>query len=165
MPALEAGKKAPSFTLPLMGGGEFSLDAARAKGAVLLIFFKVSCPTCQYAMPFYDRLFRHYKSEKITVVGVSQDSAQHSAVFAKECHVTMPIVLDDQKTWTASNAFGITNVPTAFLIKQDGTIQISSVSWAREDFDQMSAELAKIAGVADQELFKPSEQVVAFKPG
>ena len=34
------GGQAPSFTLPMARGGEFSLDAALARGPVVLIFYR-----------------------------------------------------------------------------------------------------------------------------
>ena len=35
-----AGQRAPSFTLPMARGGEFSLDAAVARGPVVLVFYR-----------------------------------------------------------------------------------------------------------------------------
>ena len=55
MPALSAGKTAPDFRLKSRDNKEFSLADALTRGPVLLVFFKVSCPTCQYAFPFYER--------------------------------------------------------------------------------------------------------------
>ena len=52
MAALNAGVLAPDFTLPTVQGGQVSLRQALAKGPVVLVFFKVSCPVCQYALPF-----------------------------------------------------------------------------------------------------------------
>ena len=34
------GQQAPSFTLPKARGGEFSLDAACARGPVVLVFYR-----------------------------------------------------------------------------------------------------------------------------
>lgn len=38
--ALEVGAKAPPFTLPDSEGGELSLDALRARGPALLVFYR-----------------------------------------------------------------------------------------------------------------------------
>ena len=68
MAALSAGTRAPQFELPLIeGGAEFSLESARARGPVLLVFFKISCPVCQYALPFFERLYRAHGGGKVTI--------------------------------------------------------------------------------------------------
>lgn len=60
MAALAVGAKAPDFELKTLDGKRVSLNEELARGAVVLAFFKVSCPTCQYAFPFLERLHRAY---------------------------------------------------------------------------------------------------------
>src|ERR1700740_1818492 len=84
MPAIGKGRPAPDFTLNLLNGKPFSLRDALVGGPVVLVFFKVSCPTCQYALPFYERLFQAYKIKGISLVGVSQNDAKDTTAFMKE---------------------------------------------------------------------------------
>ena len=58
MPALAVGKKAPDFTLPVMDGKSFSLQGALTRGPVVAAFFKISCPVCQFAFPFLERIYK-----------------------------------------------------------------------------------------------------------
>ena len=58
MPALEAGIVAPDFILPTVDGKQVSLAQALKKGPVVLAFFKISCPVCQYAFPYFERLYQ-----------------------------------------------------------------------------------------------------------
>ena len=51
MAALPPGSKAPDFELPDRDGASHSLSDALRKGPVLLTFFKISCPTCQFQSP------------------------------------------------------------------------------------------------------------------
>jgi peroxiredoxin len=88
MPALGKGSTAPDFSLTSLDGKPFSLRDALARGPVVLIFFKISCPTCQYALPFYERLFQAYKNQHVMLVGVSQNNAEDTAAFAKEFGIT-----------------------------------------------------------------------------
>src|SRR3954447_16167189 len=124
MSALDTGKTAPEIKLPTLGGGNFLLSDARKRGPVALAFFKVSCPVCQMALPFYERLHQAYRGKNVQVIGVSQDSAADTAAFARQYGITFPIALDDTKRYPASNAYGLTNVPTLFLISPDGEIEI-----------------------------------------
>ena len=66
MAALERGTTAPDFTLPAMDGKQFSLREALARRPVLAAFFKISCPTCQYALPFLQRIYKAHGSKAVT---------------------------------------------------------------------------------------------------
>src|SRR6476661_2923546 len=135
MPALAVGRNAPDFTLSTMDGKSFSLRDALVRGPVVAAFFKISCPVCQYAFPFLERIYKAYGSKNVTIVGVSQNSQKDTALFNKEYGVTFPVLLDDIDSYPVSNAYGLTNVPTVFWIDSDGTIEISSVAWVQQDID------------------------------
>src|SRR3954465_3797031 len=133
MPALNAGIKAPEISLPTLQGGSFSLASALESGLVVLAFFKVSCPVCQMAFPFFERLHQAYRGKNVSVIGISQDSAKDTAAFARQFGITFPLALDNAKTYPASNAYGLTNVPTLFLVNRHEEIEVSSVGWSRDE--------------------------------
>lgn len=165
MVTLTAGKTAPDFSLKTLTGEQFSLQTALAQGPVVLAFFKVSCPTCQYAFPFFERLFQNYKNKGVAIMGVSQNDAKDTAAFAREFGVCFPILLDDTAKYPVSNAYGLTNVPTLFWIAQDGEIEVSSIGWVKSDYETVSRKLAETGKVAPAALFKPGEQVRDYKAG
>src|SRR3954471_1743975 len=165
MPALTAGSKAPDISLPPMQGGKFSLASALDAGPVALVFFKVSCPVCQMAFPYFERLHQAYRGKNVRVVGISQDSAADTAAFAKRFGITFPLALDDTKKYPASNAYGLTNVPTLLLVTADGKIEVSSVAWSRDDLHKVSDYFAAATGAEKKELVHASDNVPAFKPG
>jgi len=165
MAALEAGVSAPDFSLNGMNGEKISLAEARKKGPVIAAFFKISCPVCQYAFPFLERIFRAYAKGPVTLVGVSQNDKQQTAGFAREYGITFPMLLDDPRTYPASNAYGLTNVPTIFLISPGGQVELSSVGWSRRDLEELNTRIAKASGVAPAQIFQPGEHVDEFKPG
>jgi len=165
MSALTAGTAAPVFDLPAMDGSKFSLQDALSRGPVLAIFFKISCPVCQYAFPYFERIYKTYGGKQVTIVGISQNDKPDTAAFLKKYAVTFPILLDDTKTYPASNAYGLTNVPTAFWISGDGVIEISSVGWSRQDFEAMAAKAAAATASAPIPFFQPKETVADFRAG
>ena len=165
MVTLAAGKAAPDFSLTTLDGKPFTLKTALARGPVVLAFFKVSCPTCQYAFPFYERLFQSYKNKGVTFMGVSQNGGKDTAAFAKEFGVTFPLLLDDTSSYPVSNAYGLTNVPTLFWIAPDGEIEVASIGWVKSDFETVNRKLAETGKVAPATLFKPNEEVRDFKAG
>lgn len=165
MAVLTAGSKAPDLELKTMDGKRFSLRDELASGPLVLAFFKVSCPTCQYAFPFLERLWRAYGDKGVRIVGVSQNDASQTAAFTKEFGVTFPVLLDEADRYPVSNAYGLTNVPSIFWIAQDGEIELSSVGWVKADFEAISRKMAESANTAPAAVFKPGEDVRDFRAG
>jgi peroxiredoxin len=166
MSALEAGVTAPEVRLPLIDGREFSLNQARKRGPVVVAFFKVNCPVCQFAFPYLERIYKAYgSSQKFTFVGVSQNDARDTESFNRQFGVTFPTLLDETHKYPASNAYGLTNVPSVFMISTDGEIEFSIVAWSRQDMEELNRTLAEISGSKTAPLFHPGEQVPDYKPG
>lgn len=165
MAALAPGTQAPDFTLPSMDDKPFSLRAALARGPVLAAFFKISCPTCQYAFPFLQRLYEAHGNKAVTIVGISQNTKKDTAVFLKEYEITFPILLDDTHSYPASNAYGLTNVPTIFWIAPDGDIETSSVGWVRNEMEEFNQHAALASSEAAKPLFFRDEHIADFRAG
>ena len=165
MATLTAGTKAPDFELKAMDGTPFVLREELARGPLVLAFFKVSCPVCQYAFPFLERLERAYGRKGVRLIGVSQNDPKQTAAFTKEFGVTFPVLLDETDSYPVSNAYGLTNVPTVFWIAQDGDIEISSVGWVKADFEEVSRKMAESANTAPAIVFKPGDDVRDFRAG
>jgi len=165
MTALNAGVKAPQFELATMQGSKFSLQESLARGPVLAVFFKISCPVCQYALPFFDRLYKAYGNSKLSIIGVSQNSREETASFIQKFAITFPVLLDDTKHYPASNAYGLTTVPSSFWIAEDGEIEVSSVGWVRRDFEEIARKAASETGQSPRPIFQPAEQIADFRAG
>ena len=165
MPALNPGTTAPDFLMPTLDGKQFSLHEALTRGPVMLAFFKVSCPICQFTFPFLERIYKAHGSGRITIVGVSQNDRKDTAAFLKEYGVTFPVLLDDTKAYPVSNAYGLTNVPTIFWIGMDGLIEVSSVGWVRKEIDEINDKAAITAGDTMTSIFRPNENIPEFRAG
>jgi len=165
MAALGLGVKAPDFSLKSLDGKRFTMADELAQGPVVLAFFKVSCPTCQYAFPFYERLHRAYGNQGVRLVGISQNDAKETAAFIKDFKLTFPVLLDDTRSYPVSNAYGLTNVPTIFWVAQDGEIEVSSVGWLKADFEEINRRMAESGKSAPAAMFRPGEDVRDFRAG
>ena len=166
MTHIVAGNAAPGFSLKAVDGKEYSLDKLTQQGPVVATFFKVSCPVCQFTFPYLERLYKRYGGDGVTFLGISQDDANDTKEFAKEFGTTFPMVLDEkQKGYLASNAYGLTSVPTIFLIETDGTVKISCMGFDKKDLESIAEELAGRKKIAPAALFRPDEAVPAHKPG
>src|SRR5271167_3335942 len=165
MAALTAGTSAPDFKLQSMDGKQFSLRDSLTRGPVVAAFFKISCPVCQYAFPFLERIYKAHGGKSVTIVGVSQNDKKDTAAFMKEYGVTFPVLLDDTNTYPTSNAYGLTNVPTIFWIAQDGEIEVSSVGWVKADFAEINGKMSEAGKISPAVMFKPGEDVRDFRAG
>jgi peroxiredoxin len=164
MGALEAGQSAPAISLKNTNGQDMSLAEALKKGPVLAAFFKVNCPVCQFTFPFLERMYETYGDSKFTFLGISQNDAAETREFNKELGVKFPVLIDEGG-YPASNEYGLTNVPSIFLISPDGKIQESSVGFAKADLERIASEAARASGKPTTPLFKPGEVIPDYKPG
>jgi peroxiredoxin len=145
---LPPGTKAPSFALK---------DWLSDKPLVL-VFFKVGCPTCQFTMPFVQRI-ADGAAGKATFLAVSQDDESATREFYETYGLTLPVLLDTKKEhYAGANAYRIEFVPTFFMISPEGMITQSFTGFVKSDLD----ELGKQFGV---ETFRKGEKVPALKPG
>jgi peroxiredoxin len=165
MAALTAGTSAPEFELQAMDGKQFSLREALTRGPVVAAFFKVSCPVCQYAFPFLERIYKAHGGKNVTIVGVSQNEKKDTAAFIKEYGLTFPVLLDDTNSYPVSNAYGLTNVPTVFWIGQDGEIEISCLGWERKVIEEVNRMAAELNGDGPKPVFRSGEQIPEFRAG
>jgi len=121
----------------------------------LLAFFKVTCPVCQLTFPFLERL--HQGTLKI--YGISQNDVKDTREFNREFGVTFPTLLDpEDDDFEASNAFGISSVPTMFLVESDGAISRVMEGWSKREIEWLGGK----AGVRP---FRQGDNVPEWKPG
>lgn len=164
MTNIVAGNIAPAFSLKSLDNQKYSLQAALERGPVVAAFFKISCPVCQFTFPFLERLYKRYGSSDVTFLGISQDDTRATRNFASEYAVTFSLLLDEND-YPVSNAYGLTNVPTIFLIDPDGKVKVSSMGFDKSDLETIARELAERRKIALTPLFRPDEVIPSNKPG
>jgi len=153
---LAIGTHAPGFRLARLEGGEVTLAGLTAEARVLLVFFKISCPVCQLTVPFLERL---NASGGLAVYGISQNDVEDTREYTSYFKVSFPILLDSEdEGFPASNAYGISSVPTMFLVEPDGSISRVLEGWNRIDMEALGVE----AGIG---LFREGDNVPAWKAG
>jgi peroxiredoxin len=154
---LEVGEKAAPFQVPGIDGELRSLEQLRAESPVLLVFFKVDCPVCQLTWPFLERIHQSAAPGKLRVVGISQNGPRDTASFAAEFGSTFLMLVDPAKSgYQASNAFGVSVVPSLFLVERDGAI-----SWTNSGFCKQ--ELEDLGNRFGVQVFRQEENVPAWR--
>jgi peroxiredoxin len=163
MPKIQAGMPAPTFTLGAVNGQSYSLADALKKGPVVAAFFKVSCPVCQFTFPFLQRMYENFGA-KVTFWGISQDNDADTRDFLSEFGVKFPALLDADH-YNVSNQYGLTMVPSIFLIQPDGKVHTASMGFAKRELENLAAEMAGSFGKPAPPLFLQGEKVPEYRPG
>ena len=157
MTHVNSGSAAPDFSVKGLDGKAYWLADLLQKGPVVAAFFKISCPICQFTFPFLERLHQRY-GKTATFLGISQDDAKSTTSFAREYGVTFPMAIDEkEKGYIASNAYGLSMVPTIFLIEPDKSVRVSSMGFVKADLEQIAHQLAERGRQQQVPLFNASE--------
>ncbi|MGC1105151.1 MAG: TlpA disulfide reductase family protein [Candidatus Acidiferrales bacterium] len=155
---------APAFTLSALNGQSYTLAHALKKGPVLTAFFKISCPVCQFTFPFLERLYETYAESPVTFWGISQDNAADTQGFLNEFGVKFPTLIDADG-YKVSKQYGLTNVPSIFLIQPDGRVHTACIGFAKRDLETIAAEIASASRKPVRPIFLPGEKVPDYRPG
>jgi peroxiredoxin len=156
---LTAGDRAPEFELEDMSGVRRTRSGIASGKPALLAFFKVSCPTCQFTFPFLERLSRDRSNREIAIYAISQDDAESTRGFHSEYGISLPTLLDrEEEGYPASNAYGVSYVPSIFVVEPDGRISQALAGFDKKGMEKLGQKL----GAAP---FRPGEYVPEFKSG
>lgn len=162
MVALSPGITAPDVSLRALQGGALSLSSELSKSPlVVLAFFKSGCPVCQFTFPYLERL--HKKFPSLPIWGISQDNQSETDQFIETYGLTFPILLDEKLSYTVE--YGLTNVPTIFVVEKGGNLKLTSVGFVKDDLEQINEMAAGLSGRPTTALFAQSDEVPAVRPG
>jgi thiol-disulfide isomerase/thioredoxin len=137
------------------------VPGASRDGPHALLFYKVTCPTCQMAAPVLNRFEDAYAGR---MHGVGQDPTAKLTAFSAGFGVTFPSV-SDAEPYQASSAYGIENVPTMVVVDDSGRVADVVESWDREGYNRASTTLAGLLGLDPVVISDARDGLPAFRPG
>ncbi|MCK4353136.1 TlpA family protein disulfide reductase [candidate division WOR-3 bacterium] len=118
---LEKWGNAPDFTLPELGGEQFTFSSLKGK-VIILDFWATWCGPCRVEIPDFISLYKKYKDKGLEIIGISLDRDKESAVapFARQMGINYIIVFGGKEV--TEKYGGIRGIPTTFIIDQKGNI-------------------------------------------
>ena len=118
---LEVGMQAPDFTLRNLNGNLERLSEFKDK-VIILNFWATWCAPCLEEMPAFEKLYRRYRSQGLTVIAVSLDKGDTSKVakFVDEHSLTFPVLLD--LDGIAERIYPSFTIPFTYVIDKKGRI-------------------------------------------
>ena len=84
MTTIVAGNVAQGFSLKSLDNQTFSLQTLLKRGPVVVAFFKISCPVCQFTFPFLERLHQRYSSNAVSSTGFDKKDLETIAAALAE---------------------------------------------------------------------------------
>ena len=133
MPQLEAGTKAPEFTLPNQDDKPVSLEDFKGQRVILYFYPADDTPGCtREACQFNDNL-AHFQAAGVPVIGISRDDAQSHQRFRNKYGLQFPLltdadhpVMDAYGAWGEKTSYGQTSIGvlrSTFLVDGQGRIE------------------------------------------
>ena len=119
----ELGDEIADFTLATIDGEEVSLSGLLAeKRMVLLNFWFIDCPWCDYEFPFLQEAWEERGNDVAVLALTPYDSAEAAREYRDANGFTFPMAVD---TLGLSAAFGVTGFPTSVVIDRNGVCVFS----------------------------------------
>lgn len=163
----EQGQQAPLPDYPFTDaeGNEHDVRGALSGGPLLIGIYKSSCASSKQMFPFLERIYQRYGKSGLTVLGVSQDSANITRSFARRYGITFPILVEGPE-YPVSRAFGIMATPTIFLVGPDGNVAYTTMGFLKPGLDGMGDAVADALGHDREPLVSAADdEVPMFVPG
>lgn len=130
---LEAGTKAPAFTLPDKDGNLVSLSDFAGRRVVLYFYPKDSTPGCTRQACAFAAAYAEFERRGVVVIGVSKDSQASHQRFAEKSDLPFILLSDPDlaaiqayDVWQEKKLYGKVSmgvVRTTYVIDERGVIE------------------------------------------
>lgn len=148
----------PDLTVPLVGGGEWSIANARGNPFTMIVFYRgLHCPICKSYIGGLDRLLDKFTDKGIEVIAISSDTAERAAQAVadwklEKLRVGHSLPLETARRWGlyVSTSRGRTSSgieepalfsePGLFFVRPDRTLYFASTQsmpFARPKFEEL----------------------------
>lgn len=156
-------QKTPDLSLPLVGGGQFTLSQEGAQRGTVVAFYRgLHCPICARYLTELERLTPEFHARGVTTVAVSSDGAERAAdmadkIGAKNLRVAYDLTLKAaREDWGLyiSTSRGKTSIgieepalfsePGLFMVTPEQTLYYGSVQtmpFVRPHFSELLSAL------------------------
>ena len=129
---LQAGEKAPEFTLPDQNGVNHSLGEYRGQKVILYFYPKDMTSGCTKQACAFGELYPQFREKGAVVLGVSKDSVASHKKFEEKYGLPFTLLSDTEKeviqaydVWKEKKNYGKVSmgvVRTTYLIDENGII-------------------------------------------
>lgn len=130
---LEAGMKAPDFTLNDKNGNAVSLSDFKGRKVVLYFYPRDNTPGCTRQARAFAEVYDEFKKKNVEIIGISKDSVASHAKFSEKHGLDFVLLSDPELiaiqaygVWQEKKLYGKVSmgvVRTTFIIDENGNIE------------------------------------------
>ena len=130
---LEAGTRAPDFTLPDQNGNPVRLSSFQGKKVVLYFYPKDNTPGCSRQACAFAARYAGFKAQNVAVIGISKDSVASHQKFAEKYELPFILISDPERVaieaygvWQEKKNYGEVSmgvVRSTYIINEEGIIE------------------------------------------
>ncbi len=116
------GNPAPAFTLSAINT-KGSVSMSSLEGQVVIVdFWGTFCEPCKKSFPKLQELYAKYKSNGLTIVGISEDDDKDGiAAFGGSYGAKFPLVWDETKS--VAGKWNPGSMPATFIVDRKGVVR------------------------------------------
>jgi hypothetical protein len=152
---------APSLSVSGVSPEPVTVRSLTAGGCALLLFVNEECPTSALAMRKLGPLCQGWEIAGLSCTAVFEDPLEVAIRVARRCGWTGRVV-SQPPPYQTSRAYGLSSVPTAFLIDGGGQITNSATGW---DQTAITGLIHQAATITRNALAIPEPEGPLRKPG
>ena len=170
---LQAGKSLPGFEARRLPGHAQAFWAGApemiassnlvSRSPAFLAVVKGDCPTCLYALPYFERLYQLH-GDLVPVLLLVQESVAGAGRMVSENRLEIPVLLDEEPH-SIGEELEVSFVPAVLLVSSGGEIELSFESFEREALGEIHERLSRLSGRPETLFYQENETVDAFRPG
>lgn len=159
---LAVGAAAPTLTVTDITGNDQPIGKAPDGKAQLLFFLSPDCPVCNELTPALKSAARAEADWLRVVLASDGESQDHQGYIRRKSLEGFPYVVSE----LVGKTFGVSKLPYAVLIDEQGTIASMGIINSREHLDSLfEAKERKVASIQDyMSRREPVQYVEADKP-
>lgn len=141
--ATNVGDAVPSFTANSLDGSK-TVDINQLEGKVVFVDFWASwCTPCLKSLPEFEKLQTSFANQDVVVLAINLDEDPKSAEkFINKLNVTYDILADN--TGQIPEAFGVSTMPSSYIIDKAGVIQYVHKGYKAGDVDKIKSKIEQL---------------------
>lgn len=142
--ATDEGDSAPLFILPDIQQGKPAISLESFRGKTVYVDFWASwCAPCLRSMPLINELYSKYRDQDFEVIAINvDDPIEDGQDFLLDNSFDYLIAADTDNV--VLNEFGVTGMPTSFLIDKEGIVRMVHMGFRGNDIEIIEAAVLEL---------------------
>jgi thiol-disulfide isomerase/thioredoxin len=134
-----------NFTVSTIANNKIELSKLYTEGPLLVNFWALWCEPCKVEMRVLKNLYRKYKDEGFTILGINQDSPKSVSKvrsYISSQRINFPVALDPNSQYLQK--LNGQSIPYSLLFNKGGEIVYKSVGYLPGDEVKLEKEIQKL---------------------